>query len=390
MTRLFTGLTDFTIIVFNLMIYTMIVPLRCETRAFRVAQAAGCAVIIAFYAVGAYVLLWPVSVASAVCMTAPSFLLFLVLSRYRDSRFVLSFCLVDTVSLIVAFIGRYISMVKPELSWVSFLVAVALFMAIVLPGRRFFLTFRQLLETADAGWRCMAAATVFIYFAMVFFLAYPKPLVERLEYAPVWMVFAAVVAACYTVFIQSVLKTKRIQEQNQRLEQEKVIYHMAYTDALTGLGNRAAWIERLSELEREDAQGGLCCVVLDCDRFKQVNDTYGHAAGDQALRRVAESLRQAFPGELLFRLGGDEFAVLLRETAEAGVAERLERLDRELAAGGAEPALSVTAGWAFSNPAERLENTYIRADQTMYARKRKRRGADPTGIDKSSGLDYTI
>lgn len=376
MQEVFTILTDLTIILFDLWIYIMIIPLRRETGRYRAIQAAGCACIVGFYALGAYVLGWPASIAAAVCMTIPSFLLFLALSRYRDSRFVLAFCLVDTVSLIVAFIGRYIGMLEPRLTWVSFLVVAGLFLAIVVPGRRAFRGFRQLLETAAAGWGYMAVATVFIYFAMIFFLAYPKPLVERLEYAPVWMVFAAVVAACYAVFIQSVLKTKRIQEQNQRLEREKVVYKMAYTDSLTGLGNRAAWVEYLNTMERQGAGEGFCCVVLDCDQFKQVNDTYGHPAGDEALGEVSRALEKAFPEEALFRLGGDEFAVMGTGLTEAAAVSRLTFLDDELKNCGIRKGipLSVTSGYAFSRSGERLEHVYIRADQRMYENKRKRKG----------------
>lgn len=371
MVEFFTVLTDLTVILFDIGIYIIVVPLRKENRAYRTARTAGCLLIPSCYALAAYVLKWPVSIATAVCMSIPSFLLFLALTRYRDSRFVLSFCLIDTVSLIVAFAGRCIGMFFPQLTWLSFLVVAGLFSAIVLPGRGFFKTFRKVLDVGQAGWGAMAAATIFIYFAMIFFLAYPKPLAERPEYALTWLVFAAVVCACYVVFLQSVMKTKRILEQNQRLEREKVVYRMAYTDSLTGLGNRAAWMERISALEREEDPERLCCVVFDCDRFKQINDTFGHHAGDEALRSVAQALTAAFPEGTVFRLGGDEFAVLLSGLAEDAVESRLEQFRDDLRRRGAAAGvpLSVTAGYAFSIAGERLENTYIRADQQMYQKK---------------------
>lgn len=103
----------------------------------------------------------------------------------------------------------------------------------------------------------------------------------------------------------------------------------AQTDALTGLANRVAFDAALAR-RWQDAAGpprvGL--LVLDLDRFKEVNDRFGHAAGDELLQAVSTRLAGALgPGELLARLGGDEFAVLLddadTELTACGVADRL-------------------------------------------------------------------
>ncbi len=72
----------------------------------------------------------------------------------------------------------------------------------------------------------MALSTVLIYFALIFFAAYPEPMLDRPEYAPCWLVFALVVLACYGVFLQSIHKTQRIQEQNEKLEREKHLFQM--------------------------------------------------------------------------------------------------------------------------------------------------------------------
>jgi diguanylate cyclase (GGDEF)-like protein len=93
---------------------------------------------------------------------------------------------------------------------------------------------------------------------------------------------------------------------------ESRIAYMAMHDALTDLPNRAALRERLSQLQSLEAQGSAratAVLLLDLDRFKEVNDTMGHAAGDRLLRMVAERLRRLLGDEdLAARLGGDEFA----------------------------------------------------------------------------------
>ena len=101
---------------------------------------------------------------------------------------------------------------------------------------------------------------------------------------------------------------------SEKVEQQHArIFHMAHHDTLTGLPNRLLFQERLEEtLEQLRRRGdGVALLCLDLDRFKQVNDTLGHPAGDALLKEVAERLRGCLrDGDLVARLGGDEFAVL--------------------------------------------------------------------------------
>jgi diguanylate cyclase (GGDEF)-like protein len=95
---------------------------------------------------------------------------------------------------------------------------------------------------------------------------------------------------------------------------EQEVLRLAYEDALTGLPNRARLVERIEVALRHAAQRGQIAAVLllDLDRFKGINDTLGHAAGDEVLRRVAERLRGVLrDGGTAARLGGDEFAIVL-------------------------------------------------------------------------------
>ena len=89
---------------------------------------------------------------------------------------------------------------------------------------------------------------------------------------------------------------------------------MAFHDNLTGLPNRASFLDRAGRLVTAPREPGESCALLflDCDRFKEVNDALGHAAGDELLVQVARRIRSKLrDGDFVARLGGDEFAVLL-------------------------------------------------------------------------------
>jgi len=135
----------------------------------------------------------------------------------------------------------------------------------------------------------------------------------------------------------------------------------ALYDPLTGLPNRILLHERLTDALAEGRQRDARVAVLfiDLDRFKWVNDTYGHAAGDVLLTNVAERLRAAVRGEdLLARLGGDEFVVVCQEVSYTGEAETIaERLLMALGhpffVKDAELAVSASVGISFSDPLAR-------------------------------------
>lgn len=152
----------------------------------------------------------------------------------------------------------------------------------------------------------------------------------------------------------------------------------ARTDPLTGLLNRRALHDVLeAELQRSRRYGRpLAFAYLDLDGFKEVNDRYGHEAGDRALRTVGEVLtRELRAADVVARLGGDEFAVLLPETALDGAEVLLERflegLRRTMAEEGW-PELSASAG--IHTPGrgdEEAEDVIRAADDLMYEAKRE-------------------
>lgn len=165
-----------------------------------------------------------------------------------------------------------------------------------------------------------------------------------------------------------------------RRRAEAELQHLALHDPLTGLANRVLLMNRiehaLAHSEREKSCVGL--IFLDLDGFKAVNDTWGHAQGDEVLAIVARRIRDAIrPGDTAARVGGDEFAVLCPGAADVAqlhsVAERIRREVRRpvtLADGRTYEQLSMSAGVATSHPGTTAEALLHRADQLMYQAKR--------------------
>lgn len=377
-------INDISVIIFNLILFVKMVRLRRDKTFYRLLMVGGCAVIVGAYFTATYILKWAASVSTLICMTIPSMLLFLYLSNCRDSRFFLTFCFVDTVSLIIAFISRYIGILTGFTGGIiGLLVTDVLYIVIIWIGNPYFKKYTELLDVAKAGWTGMMLASFLIYFALIFFAAYPEPLVNRVEYGLVYLVFCAVVLSCYTVFIHSIVKTRKIYEQYCQLQQEKIYHKIAYTDVLTQLGNRASYVEKINGIQRNlRLFDSACCVVLDINNFKKVNDVLGHHAGDAVLVYAARLLKEIFCGEAeeVFRIGGDEFFILSLNCTESEIQEKVGLLEQKPLGDGEIIGVPVTfaAGYAFAEISESgedtLEKAFIRADRMMYQHKQQVKG----------------
>jgi diguanylate cyclase (GGDEF)-like protein len=157
----------------------------------------------------------------------------------------------------------------------------------------------------------------------------------------------------------------------------------AYTDYLTGLANRRHFLEQaeneLTRTLRYDRE--LSILMLDLDRFKQVNDTYGHKVGDLVLKKLSELCRVTLRDiDIIGRVGGEEFAVLLPETGIEQAAQAAERLCEAIAAahvtlGGGLP-LRFTASFGVTTLHEKDANIDVllnQADQALYRAKHEGR-----------------
>jgi diguanylate cyclase (GGDEF)-like protein len=147
----------------------------------------------------------------------------------------------------------------------------------------------------------------------------------------------------------------------------------ARTDAMTSLANRFALSERLDALADATA-ASQSLLLVDLDRFKQINDSYGHAAGDIALRAAAEALRESFDGPLIGRWGGEEFLLISTAGDVADLTARAERFLqrlRETALSWEEQPYRVTAsvGLATRRAGESVQSWLSRCDHALYAAK---------------------
>jgi len=160
--------------------------------------------------------------------------------------------------------------------------------------------------------------------------------------------------------------------------QNEALRRMAYRDALTGLLNRRGFDEHLVRAleDLDDHDGDLAVILLDVDDLKHINDTRGHAAGDSALRIVADSLRRAVRvGDYVARLGGDEFIVLMPSTDEALAGRIAERVGATLHQAGSLAGLTVTVSAGVADvqrddsAGDRADLLLERADRALYAAK---------------------
>ena len=195
-------------------------------------------------------------------------------------------------------------------------------------------------------------------------------------------------------------RTTRLFGLKQDITDEKLrweaLRRLAENDALTGLASRAVYQNVFLNSPR--AQPGVAplgaLVLLDLDGFKQVNDRFGHAAGDACLRAFAERLSAAFPdAPMVARIGGDEFALLAgiglsRFALERRVAQLLADIARPLDWRGHLLTVGASAGMALAADPHRYdaEELFAVADKALYAAKAAGRGTVRTGEECDGGL----
>jgi diguanylate cyclase (GGDEF)-like protein len=172
---------------------------------------------------------------------------------------------------------------------------------------------------------------------------------------------------------------KRIERQERRIQE---LENLSNTDELTGLLNRRGFMNNLRRAlvfaARSHVSGSV--IMIDLDRFKAVNDSYGHAAGDALLQTVAECLRHRVrETDSIGRLGGDEFAILMPGISKEIAVQRMEGLHRALNGrtlqwNGTPIPIGASLGLAHYGEGDDEASVLHRADEAMYESKLSRNG----------------
>ena len=371
-------INDMLILVFNLTLYERLTLLKKDTPLYRRLMYGGVIVIMAAYVVTAYIFHVPNVLACFLCMTVPSFILFLSLSKYKDARFIVTFCFVDTLSYVIAFCSKVAQFHGGKLgSILSFVVLLVLCVGVYLISRPYYARYRELMDRVDHGWGPMAICAVLVYILLIFFGAYPKPMAQRVEYIPVYTLLCVTVLSFYGVFIVLIKQKAKLSRANILLQQQKHWRKLAYLDELTQLANQTAYAERTAELEKEEQHKPCAIIIFDIDNLKYINDTYGHYMGNLCLKKTAEFFLLNFSEKHyeFYRIGGDEFAAIVIDVPENKISAKVSGINRMEA--GLETGCTCSCGYAVvdftqENP---FEQAFITADRAMYVIKTAKKTA---------------
>ncbi|WP_158541395.1 MULTISPECIES: GGDEF domain-containing protein [unclassified Pseudomonas] len=205
----------------------------------------------------------------------------------------------------------------------------------------------------------------------------PPQLVERLRKTIVLVSIGCGIALTFTLILLNVQRQLRNEIKRRKLAEQEV-HKLAFYDSLTGLPNRNSFIpfatEKLLAAKRRGAHLALC--YIDLNHFKQVNDCFGHQAGDAILIHAAEAIKSSIrPSDIAARVGGDEFVVLL-EGAHAR--SEIQRITQDICTAVAEPmtwnnslikvSASLGVAW-YPEAGEGLDDLIFKADTAMFETK---------------------
>ena len=165
--------------------------------------------------------------------------------------------------------------------------------------------------------------------------------------------------------------------------QEYISYisKQAYTDAMTGVGNQAAYIDFTKKLDRKISEGlvRFAVIMFDVNGLKATNDTLGHEYGDALIKAAAQVIKSVFGQENIYRIGGDEFIAIIENTSEREIEKMFEQYKTNLENENKKTSvknsdvseLSISHGYAIYTSEKQYKDVFQRADEDMYREKEK-------------------
>lgn len=237
----------------------------------------------------------------------------------------------------------------------------------------FFLTAPLVVPTSDRRGMLIVCSICIAWFCLFELHPWPaSPAVQALGPVVIKWLYLSVLLSGSVILFVALLAGEYFSEALERRIQQ-----MASTDVLTGLANRRVFYQTLTQWQAPGsvASRPFCLVVLDIDHFKHINDTYGHEAGDEVLRRLGMLLRQAVgPEDVVCRIGGEEFAILLAGRTLAQAQAVCQALRQGIAAApfplaGAALQVTVSLGVGQQHDAESGADLVAGVDRALYAAK---------------------
>lgn len=200
---------------------------------------------------------------------------------------------------------------------------------------------------------------------------------------PVYSMGLTVSSVIIYVFIVSAQRTQfqkaLVESEHKRHAQSKEIDYarqLAYIDPLTGVKNKHAFVElesTLDEMIRKKEINEFSLIIFDLNDLKTVNDTLGHEMGDKYITKSCQLISQYFPGEEIFRFGGDEFVLIIQGESYQDRYRRLDDFNKYIEGNNESDYIVIAAGISDYIPEKdnTLRSIFLRADERMYARKRR-------------------
>jgi diguanylate cyclase (GGDEF)-like protein len=163
----------------------------------------------------------------------------------------------------------------------------------------------------------------------------------------------------------------------------------ALTDAVTGLYNRNYWEQIISEVTLHPRTQNFSLILIDVDNLKEINDTYGHMAGDKAIEIVGQAIKKSIRKEDAgLRYGGDEFIILLFNQDKKAAYKVIERIRREINESAAEQGMNIqiSAGVAYYDSLRNMGDIIKMADRNLYKEKRVKKSKEKQNSEKLKHL----